>query len=147
IFDSWVGALSPRDYRAAVQPHMRRLFASLPGGVPAIHFGTGTAGLLPFMAEAGGDVIGVDWRIDIDRARSTVGGRPVQGNLDPVLAAGPWDVAAAHARAVLEAAGGRPGHVFNLGHGVLPHTPVENLQRLVDLVHGWRRSVSTGNSW
>lgn len=146
VFDSWVGALSPHDYRASVQPHMRRLFASLPDDIPSIHFGTGTAGLLPFMAEAGGDVIGVDWRIDIDRARSAVGGRPVQGNLDPMLAAGPWDVAAAHAGAILDAADGRPGHVFNLGHGVLPHTPVENLQRLVDLVHGWRRSASPGAS-
>ncbi|HYO46524.1 MAG TPA: uroporphyrinogen decarboxylase [Gemmatimonadota bacterium] len=146
VFDSWVGALSPHDYRASVQPHMRRLFTSLPDDIPSIHFGTGTAGLLPFMAEAGGDVIGVDWRIDIDRARSAVGGRPVQGNLDPMLAAGSWDVAAAHAGSILDAADGRPGHVFNLGHGVLPHTPVENLQRLVDLVHGWRRSASRGTS-
>jgi uroporphyrinogen decarboxylase len=138
IFDSWVGSLSPHDYRASVAPHMRRLFPMLPEGVPVIHFGTGTAGLLPSMAEAGGDVIGVDWRIDIDRARAAVGGRPVQGNLDPMLAAGPWEVAAAHAEAVLEAAGGKPGHVFNLGHGVLPQTPVENLQRLVELVHDWQ---------
>jgi uroporphyrinogen decarboxylase len=138
LFDSWVGALSPHDYRASVQPHMRRLFASLPAGVPTIHFGTGTAGLLPFMAEAGGDAIGVDWRIDIDRARLEVGGRPVQGNLDPMVAAGPWPAAAAQAEAILRAIGGAPGHVFNLGHGVLPRTPVENLQRLVELVHGWR---------
>ena len=89
------------------------------------------------MAEAGGDVIGVDWRIDIDRAREAVGGRPVQGNLDPAVAAGPWEAAAAQARAILEAVSGRPGHVFNLGHGVLPHTPVENLRRLVELVHEW----------
>jgi uroporphyrinogen decarboxylase len=138
IFDSWVGALSPRDYRLSVAPHMRRLFESLPKDVPSIHFGTGTAGLLPFMAEAGGNVIGLDWRIDLDRGRSLVGGLPVQGNLDPMLAAGSWEVAAVHAQAVLEAAGGKPGHVFNLGHGVLPWTPVENLQRLVELVHGWR---------
>jgi uroporphyrinogen decarboxylase len=90
------------------------------------------------MAEAGGNVIGLDWRIDLDRGRSLVGGLPVQGNLDPMLAAGSWEVAAVHAQAVLEAAGGKPGHVFNLGHGVLPRTPVENLQRLVELVHGWR---------
>jgi uroporphyrinogen decarboxylase len=134
VFDSWAGALSPHDYRTSVAPHMRRLFAALPAGVPTIHFGTGTAGILPFMAEAGGDVIGVDWRIDIDRAREVVGGRPVQGNLDPAVAAGPWEAAAAQARAILEAVAGRPGHVFNLGHGVLPHTPVENLQRLVELV-------------
>lgn len=135
VFDSWVGALSPHDYRAKVQPHMRRLFAALPDEVPTITFGVDTAGLLPLMADAGGDVFGVDWRIDIDRARDLVGGRPVQGNLDPMVAAGPWEAAAAQATAVLDAVGGAPGHVFNLGHGVLPHTPVENLERLVDLVH------------
>ena len=135
VFDSWVGALSPHDYRAAVLPHMRRLFASLPPGVPVIHFGTSTAGLLPFMAEAGGDVIGVDWRIDIDRAWSLVGPRGVQGNLDPMVAAGPWEPAAAQARAILRSVAGKQGHVFNLGHGVLPHTPVANLERLVELVH------------
>jgi uroporphyrinogen decarboxylase len=137
VFDSWAGALSPHDYRASVAPHMRRLFASLPTDVPTIHFGTGTAGILPLMAEVGGDVIGVDWRIDIERAREAIGGRPVQGNLDPTVAAGPWEEAAAQARAILTAVGGRPGHVFNLGHGVLPNTPVENLQRLVELVHEW----------
>ena len=137
VFDSWAGALAPRDYRARVAPHMRRLFASLPGDVPVIHFGTGTAGILPYMAEAGGDVIGVDWRIDIDRARAAVGGRPVQGNLDPAVAAGPWERAAEEARAILASVAGEPGHVFNLGHGVLPGTPVENLQRLVEVVHGW----------
>jgi uroporphyrinogen decarboxylase len=98
------------------------------------------------MADAGGDVIGLDWRIDLDRARSAVGGRPVQGNLDPMLAAGPWDVAAEHARSILEAAGGKPGHVFNLGHGVLPWTPVENLQRLVELVHAWRGAEPRGSA-
>ncbi|HET6362784.1 MAG TPA: uroporphyrinogen decarboxylase [Gemmatimonadota bacterium] len=137
VFDSWVGALSPHDYRAFVAPHMRHLFASLPPDLPTIHFGTGTAGILPFMAEVGGDVMGVDWRIDLQRARQAIGGRPVQGNLDPTVAAGPWEAAAEQARAILESAGGRPGHVFNLGHGVLPHTPVQNLQRLVELVHDW----------
>jgi uroporphyrinogen decarboxylase len=123
---------------------MRRLFESLPGGVPTIHFGTGTAGLLPFMADAGGEVIGVDWRIDIDRAKAAVGGRPVQGNLDPMIAAGPWKAAAVEAESILEAVAGKPGHVFNLGHGVLPQTPVENLQRLVELVHRWRPSEPMG---
>lgn len=137
VFDSWAGALSPHDYRASVAPHMRRLFAALPAGVPTLHFGTGTAGILPLMAEAGGDVIGVDWRIDIGRAREAVGGRPVQGNLDPAVAAGPWEAAAVQARAILAAVAGRPGHIFNLGHGVLPHTPVDNLRRLVELVHEW----------
>ena len=130
-------SLSPRDYRARVAPHMRRLFASLPDHVPVIHFGTGTAGILPSMAEAGGDVIGVDWRIDMDRARSAVGGRPVQGNLDPAIAAGPGSARVEEARAILACVAGEPGHVFNLGHGVLPRTPVENLQRLVEVVHEW----------
>ena len=134
LFDSWVGALSPADYREAVLPHVRRLIAALPP-VPLIHFGTGTAGLLELMAEAGGDVIGVDWRIPLDLAWARIGPRGIQGNLDPAAAAGPREVMERHARAVLQAAGGRPGHIFNLGHGVLPHTPVENLQRLVDLVH------------
>jgi uroporphyrinogen decarboxylase len=134
IFDSWVGALAPDDYRASVAPHVRRIFDSLPA-VPAIHFGTGTAGLLPWMAEAGGDVIGLDWRIDLDRGWALVGERAVQGNLDPATAASAWTVARRGARAVLKQAAGRPGHVFNLGHGVLPHTPVDNLRRLVDWVH------------
>lgn len=134
IFDSWVGALSPGDYRESIQPHMERLFAGLPS-VPTIHFGTDTAGLLPFLAQAGGDVIGLDWRIDLDRGWKIVGDRGVQGNLDPVVAAGPWEVAERQTRAILAAADGRRGHVFNLGHGVLPHTPVDNLKRLVELVH------------
>ncbi|MDX1661606.1 MAG: uroporphyrinogen decarboxylase [Gemmatimonadota bacterium] len=138
VFDSWIGALSPYDYRARVHPHMRRLFDALPAEVPKITFGIHTAGLLPMMAGTAADVVGVDWRIDIDRARELVGGKPVQGNLDSMVAAGPWESAAEQARAVLDAVGGAPGHVFNLGHGVLPHTPVENLERLVDLVHEHR---------
>jgi len=134
VFDSWVGALAPEDYRARIAPHVRRLFDALPA-VPAIHFGTGTAGFLPELAEAGGDVIGLDWRIDLDRGWALIGERAVQGNLDPATAACDWPAAERAARAVLERAGGRPGHVFNLGHGVLPHTPVDNLRRLVDLVH------------
>ncbi len=134
VFDSWVGCLAPDDYRRRVQPHMRRLFAGLPG-VPGIHFGTGTAGLLPDMAAAGGDVIGLDWRIDLGRGWDLVGDRAVQGNLDPALAAGPWEAARTGAERVLAQAAGRPGHVFNLGHGVLPETPVDNLRRLVDHVH------------
>ena len=134
LFDSWVGCLSPYDYRAAVLPHMHRLLAALPA-VPAIHFGTNTAGLLELMAEAGGDVIGVDWRVSLDAAWARIGARAIQGNLDPAVAAGPFEVARRQAEAILRAAGGRPGHIFNLGHGVLPHTPVDNLRRLVDLVH------------
>jgi len=134
LFDSWAGALAPDDYRARVQPHVRAVFDALPP-VPAIHFGTGTAGLLPWMAEAGGDVIGLDWRIDLDRGWELVGDRAVMGNLDPAMAAAGRETAERGARAVLERAAGRAGHVFNLGHGVLPHTPVDNLRRLVELVH------------
>ncbi len=135
LFDSWVGALSPADYRSRVLPHVRRLFEGLPVQVPTIHFGTDTAGLLPDFAAAGGGVVGIDWRIDLDRARELVGGRPVQGNLDPPALLGPWEAAAEAARGVLRAAGGRDGHVFNLGHGVLPETPPDHLRRLVELVH------------
>jgi uroporphyrinogen decarboxylase len=134
LFDSWIGALAPAEYRRSVQPHVRRLFAGLPG-VPTIHFGTGTAGLLSDLAAAGGDVIGLDWRIDLDRGWDLVGGRAVQGNLDPAVAAGPWTAVRAAADDVLARASGRAGHVFNLGHGVLPETPVDNLRRLVDHVH------------
>jgi uroporphyrinogen decarboxylase len=134
LFDSWIGTLSPEVYRRTVQPHVRRLFAGLPG-VPTIHFGTGTAGLLPDLAAAGGDVIGLDWRIDLDRGWDLVGERAVQGNLDPAVAAGPWSAVRAAADDVLARASGRAGHVFNLGHGVLPETPVDNLRRLVDHVH------------
>jgi uroporphyrinogen decarboxylase len=134
LFDSWVGALAPEEYRRSVQPHVRRLFGGLPG-IPVIHFGTGTAGLLPDLAAAGGDVIGLDWRIDLDRGWSLIGERAVQGNLDPATAAGPWPAVQAATDDVLARAAGRPGHVFNLGHGVLPETPVDNLRRLVDHVH------------
>jgi len=136
VFDSWVGALAPRDYAAAVLPHMQRLFAGLAGlGVPVIHFGTGTAGLLALMAQAGGDVIGVDWRIRLGEAWARIGPRAIQGNLDPAVLLAPFPVVAAAARDVLNEAAGRPGHIFNLGHGVLPQTPPDHLARLVDLVH------------
>jgi uroporphyrinogen decarboxylase len=134
LFDSWAGVLSPADYRRHVAPWVRRLFASLPAA-PTIHFATQSAGILPWMAEAGGDVVGLDWRIDLARGWALVGDRGVQGNLDPVLAACSWPVAERAAREVLEQAAGRRGHVFNLGHGVLPHTPVDNLRRMVDIVH------------
>jgi uroporphyrinogen decarboxylase len=137
IFDSWVGCLAPPDYAASVLPHMRRLFAALAGiGVPVIHFGTGTATLLPLMAEAGGDVIGVDWRIDLGAAWDLAGrSRAVQGNLDPAVLFAEWGTVRARAAAVLASAGGRPGHVFNLGHGVLPGTPPDMVRRVVDFVH------------
>jgi uroporphyrinogen decarboxylase len=148
IFDSWAGALAPVTYEAAVAPHMRRLFAAIGGlGVPVIHFGVGTGELLGAMAEAGGDAIGIDARVPLDAGWERVGGpdrRAVQGNLDPSVLLAPWDVVEHHALDVLARAGGRDGHVFNLGHGVLPDTPVEHLQRLVDLVHE-RTERSTGS--
>lgn len=137
LFDSWVGVLSPADYDEFVAPHSARILAAL--DVPTIHFGTGTAALLARMAAAGGDVIGVDWRIELDRAWAEVGDRGLQGNLDPARLLGPWERTEAAARDVLERAGGRPGHVFNLGHGVLPDTDPDVLTRLVELV---RRATS-----
>jgi len=137
VFDSWVGALSPADYRRSVAPWMARIFAKLrPLHVPTIHFGVISAGLLRQQAAAGGDVIGLDWRIDLAEGWEVVGpDRGIQGNLDPALLLGPWEAIARDSRAILDAAGGRPGHVFNLGHGVLPRTDPDALARLVDLVH------------
>jgi len=137
VFDPWVGALAPAAYRANVLPHMRRLFDGIADlAVPAIHFGVGTSELLELMREAGGAAIGVDHRIPLDRAWERLGpSTAIQGNLDPTVLLAPWDVVEREALDVLDRAGGRSGHVFNLGHGVLPDTPVENLQRLVDLVH------------
>ena len=134
VFDSWVGALSPSDYEEFVAPYSARILAAV--DVPTIHFGTGTATLLGDMAQAGGDVIGLDWRIPLDRGWSEVGpDRGVQGNLDPALLLGPWERIEAETRAILERAGGRPGHVFNLGHGVPPETDPAVLGRLRELVH------------
>ena len=136
LFDSWVGVLAPDDYRAFVQPHMRALIRTLAPGAPVIHFGTGTAALLPLMRAAGGDVIGLDWRVDLDTAWAALGHDvAVQGNLDPaVLLAGPPYIRQ-RVKDILDRAGGRPGHIFNLGHGVLPGTPVEHVKALVDIVH------------
>jgi uroporphyrinogen decarboxylase len=137
IFDSWVGALSPFDYERSVEPHMRRLFSGLAEAidVPVIHFGTASAGLLGAMARAGGSVIGVDWRIGLADAWARVPGRAIQGNLDPAAMLRPWDDAADQARWLITQAAGRPGHIFNLGHGVLPETDPDSLRRLVELVH------------
>jgi uroporphyrinogen decarboxylase len=135
LFDSWVGGLGPTDYSEFVQPHVRRIFSALPD-VPTIHFGTGTAALLDLMADAGGDVIGLDHRISLGAAWQRLGyDRGVQGNLDSARLLAGWEVTRAGAKAVLEEAAGRPGHVFNLGHGVLPNTDTDLLRRLVDLVH------------
>jgi uroporphyrinogen decarboxylase len=134
VFDSWVGALSPSDYEEFVAPYSARILAAV--DVPTIHFGTGTATLLSSMAEAGGDVIGLDWRIPLDRGWAEVGeDRGVQGNLDPAVLLGPWERIEAESRAILARAGGRPGHVFNLGHGVPPNTDPAVLGRLTELVH------------
>ena len=134
VFDSWVGALSPSDYEEFVAPYSARILAAV--DVPTIHFGTGTAALLGSMTAVGGDVIGLDWRIPLDRGWREVGAeRGVQGNLDPAALLGPWERVEAGADDVLRRAGGRPGHVFNLGHGVLPETNPADLRRLVDLVH------------
>jgi uroporphyrinogen decarboxylase len=137
VFDSWVGALDPDDYVRFVLPVMRDLFEGLADAdVPRIHFGVGTGELLASMRQAGSDVIGVDWRVPLHEAWERVGfDVGVQGNLDPAVCLAPWDAVEPKALAVLRRAAGRDGHVFNLGHGVLPGTPVENLQRLVELVH------------
>ncbi len=144
VFDSWVGGLGPADYAAFVQPHVRRIFAAL-DGVPTIHFGTGTAALLELMAEAGGDVIGIDHRVSLADAWRRIGpDRGIQGNLDAARVLAGWEATEAGARAVLAEAAGRPGHVFNLGHGVLPATDTGLLRRLVDFVH--EQTVRTGAS-
>jgi len=136
LFDSWVGALSPDDYRARVLPHTRAVIEAVRGGVPVIHFGTGTAGLLPLVREAGGDVIGLDWRIDLDAGWRAVGDDvAVQGNLDPVALLSPPARFEPAVRDIVRRAGGRPGHIFNLGHGILQQTPVEHVKALVDMVH------------
>jgi uroporphyrinogen decarboxylase len=137
LFDSWAGALSPADYRRSVLPASTKIFAGLEDlGVPRIHFGVGTGELLGMMAEAGADVVGVDWRVPLDRARARIGPtKAVQGNLDPLVCLAPWEVVVDHARRVLAEAGPSPGHIFNLGHGVTPDTDPDTLAHLVDLVH------------
>jgi uroporphyrinogen decarboxylase len=136
LFDSWAGALSERDYRRYVLPHSAYVLDGLAGtGVPRIHFGVDTAVLLPAMAGAGADVIGVDWRVPLDVAAARAGGRPVQGNLDPCVLLAPWPVVEAEVRRVLAEGASAAGHVFNLGHGVLPETDPDVLTRVVALVH------------
>jgi uroporphyrinogen decarboxylase len=136
LFDSWVGNLGPDDYRRFVQPHMKRLFARLDPDVPVIHFGTDTGSLLELQRDAGGQVIGLDWRVELDRAWERLGpGVGVQGNLDPVVLFAPLAEIERQVKRVLDQAAGRPGHVFNLGHGILPHTPVDHVIALVEMVH------------
>ncbi|HWZ18543.1 MAG TPA: uroporphyrinogen decarboxylase [Ktedonobacteraceae bacterium] len=137
LFDSWVGALSPNVYRQFVQPYSQRIFETIKQtGTPSIHFGTGTASILELMAEAGGDIISIDWRMDLDTAWERIGyDRGIQGNLDPTLLLTPWNVIEKGMQDVLQRAANRPGHIFNLGHGVLADTQPDMLRRLVDAVH------------
>ena len=137
LFDSWVGALSPSDYRTYVLPHSAQIFAALEGrDVPRIHFGVGTGELLGLMRHAGADVVGVDWRVALDEAASRVeAGTALQGNLDPAVLLAPWDVVASRAREILLRARIAESHIFNLGHGVLPETDPDMLARLTDFVH------------
>jgi uroporphyrinogen decarboxylase len=141
VFDSWVGTLGADDYREFALPHTKRIFDAVQGRVPTIHFGTGTATILPELREAGGDVVGVDWRIPIDEGWTRIGlDRAVQGNLDPTLLLGPPARMLRQADDILQRVGGRPGHIFNLGHGILPSTPVENVQMLARYVHSHTRA-------
>jgi uroporphyrinogen decarboxylase len=147
IFDSWAGALGRADYREFALPHTTRIFDALAdAGVPLIHFGVGATAILTDLAAAGGHVIGVDWRQHLDDAWSAIGAeRGIQGNLDPALLFGPQDRLRAAADDILRRAAGRPGHIFNLGHGVLPETPVENLQWLARHVHERSRQPAGGD--
>lgn len=136
LFDSWVGCLSPYDYKEFVQKHVRRLVDGIISGVPVIHFGTGSAGLIELMRDAGGDVIGLDWRVELDEAWNRLGFNvAVQGNLDPAVLLADRAEIRKRVTDILNRAAGRPGHIFNLGHGVFPQTPVENVRYLVELVH------------
>lgn len=139
VFDSWVGCLGPDDYRRYVLPHSRTLMAHITPGTPVIHFATGNPALLPLLSEAGGDVIGIDWRCRLDDAWQAIGPqKAIQGNLDPVVLLTTPEEIRRRAHAILAQAGNRPGHIFNLGHGVLPQTPVENAIALVEAVHQWK---------
>jgi uroporphyrinogen decarboxylase len=140
VFDSWAGALSPADYREYVAPYSHQVISDAQSsGVPVIHFGTGTGGMLESFAEVGGDVIGVDWRVELADAWQRIGpSHAIQGNLDPLVLLAPPAELERQVRAILDQAAGRPGHIFNLGHGVLPQTPVEAVAALVGLVHAHR---------
>ena len=140
LFDSWVGCLSPDDYREFVLPHSRTVIEGVKRSVPVIHFGTGTGALLELMRKGGGDVIGLDWRVRLDEAWQRVGNDvAVMGNLDPVALFASKDALRSQAKRILDQAGGQPGHIFNLGHGILPETPVENVIALVEMVHEMSR--------
>jgi uroporphyrinogen decarboxylase len=140
LFDSWAGALTPADYRAHVMPHSARVLGAAGElGVPRIHFGVGTSNLLGLMGQAGADVVGVDWRTPLELAIPLVGDKVVQGNLDPTLVFAPTDVMTARAGEVIEAGRAAKGHIFNLGHGVIPSTDPDQLKRLTDFVQSYPR--------
>jgi uroporphyrinogen decarboxylase len=147
LFDSWAGALSPDDYRRFAQPYSQRVLQAVAEtSAPSLHFGTNTASLLERMAEAGGDVIGIDWRIDLDQAWEIIGyDRAIQGNLDPCLLFGGEDEIRAQTRRILARAAGRPGHIFNLGHGILPRTPMSAVRLVVDTVHSYQPIAATAH--
>jgi uroporphyrinogen decarboxylase len=147
VFDSWAGALGRLDYREFALPHTARIFDAVKDlGVPVIHFGVGTTAILPELARAGGDVIGVDWRLPLDEAWAILGpDRGIQGNLDPTLLLGPVERLLSAADDVLRRAGGRPGHIFNLGHGIMPATPVEHVQALARHVHAFALPAPTAS--
>jgi uroporphyrinogen decarboxylase len=136
LFDSWVGCLSPSDYEEYVLPYSKRVIDGIGKSIPLIHFATSNSTLLELMKRAGGDVIGVDWRMDIGEAWARLGDEvAIQGNLDPVILIGSVDLIKKEVKRILGRVGGRPGHIFNLGHGILPNTPVENVAALIDVVH------------
>lgn len=139
LFDSWVGCLSPSDYTEYVLPHSKRLMDGITGTVPVIHFGTGNPALNNLMAEAGGDVIALDWRAPLTQSWDEMGVKAVQGNLDPIVLCSTKDAVLAQAKKLLDEVDGRPGHIFNLGHGIIPETPVENVKALVDFVHEYSK--------
>ncbi|MCY4158050.1 MAG: uroporphyrinogen decarboxylase [Bacteroidetes bacterium] len=136
LFDSWVGALSRYDYDRYVKPYSHRVLSAIEDKAPVIHFSTNTGAYLDTLSGAGGHVIGVDWRIPIDKARQLVN-KPVMGNLDPCTLLGPWRELMPHAKEVMQRIGGHFGHIFNLGHGILPETPIENVRQLVNYVHNY----------
>ncbi len=141
LFDSWVGCLSPEDYCEYVMPHSERLMSEISGRVPVIHFGTGNPALAPLMAKAGGDVLALDWRTPLVETWDLTGVRAVQGNLDPIVLCADRETVVNKATALLDEVGGRPGHIFNLGHGIIPETPVENVKALVECVQSHRASA------
>ena len=141
LFDSWVGWVSPQDYRRYVFPYTREIIGAVKAtGVPAIHFATGSGGLNEVIRDSGADVIGLDWRVPLDEAWASLGDVAVQGNLDPAVLLGPPDVVREQTLDVLKRAGGRSGHIFNLGHGFLPQTPIDNIMHMIDCVREWDAS-------